>query len=86
MLSTRSLHLSNNFCDKSFFNVLRPYLAGSKNNSNIKGGFIFEGVSNEPKEYYGGSAAQCSLIQVFDAILGIKHEDGYFKDIRYWWN
>ncbi|MDJ0752896.1 MAG: DUF1864 family protein [Ardenticatenaceae bacterium] len=56
-------------CDPHIFYVrVRPFLAGWD-----KDGLIFEGVSDEPFKLHGGSAAQSSLIQAFDAGLGIEH-------------
>ncbi|XP_051831525.1 indoleamine 2,3-dioxygenase 1-like [Antechinus flavipes] len=56
-----------------FFNILRVYLAGWKNCSFLPKGLIYEGVSEIPKEFAGGSAAQSSIMQCFDALLGIQH-------------
>jgi tryptophanyl-tRNA synthetase len=55
-----------------FYNVLRKYLNGW-GSGNIKDGLIFEGVSDVPVKYNGGSAAQSSLIQLFDIIFNVKH-------------
>jgi len=60
-----------------FFNVIRPYLAGWQNE-----GLIFEGVSDEVTHYKGGSAAQSSLIQLFDIVLGVYHESPFFAEMR----
>jgi len=64
-----------------FFNVLRPYLGGWN-----KDGMIYEGISGEPIKYKGGSAAQSSLIQAFDHLLGIVHTgkqtSAFFKEMR----
>lgn len=43
-------------------------------------GLLYEGVSNEPVLLSGGSAAQSSAIQCFDALLCIQHEDETGKD------
>ena len=51
-----------------FFLRVRPYLAGWETD-----GLIFEGVSDTPLKLHGGSAAQSSLIQAYDAGLGITH-------------
>jgi indoleamine 2,3-dioxygenase len=51
-----------------FYHRVRPYLAGWETP-----GVIYEGVSDEPRMYSGGSAAQSSLIQAIDAGLGVEH-------------
>ncbi|KAM9069119.1 indoleamine 2,3-dioxygenase 1 [Sarcophilus harrisii] len=56
-----------------FFNILRIYLSGWKKSSSLPKGLVYEGVSEIPKEFSGGSAAQSSIIQCFDALLGIQH-------------
>lgn len=37
-------------------------------------GLLYEGVSNEPILLSGGSAAQSSSVQCFDALLCIQHK------------
>lgn len=51
-----------------FYNRIRPFLAGWP-----EPGVVYEGVWEEPRVYLGGSAAQSTLIQAFDAALGIRH-------------
>jgi indoleamine 2,3-dioxygenase len=51
-----------------FYHRVRPWLAGWH-----EPGIIYEGVSEKPQKFVGGSAAQSSLIQSFDAGLGVKH-------------
>ena len=63
-----------------FFSTIRPYLASFQN-------VIFEGVSDQPvRNYHGGSAAQSTLIQSFDALLGVKHPHpsagAFLKEMR----
>ncbi|XP_037380247.2 indoleamine 2,3-dioxygenase 1-like [Talpa occidentalis] len=69
-----------------FFNVLRIYLAGWKGNSQMPEGLLYEGVWDTPQAYAGGSAAQSSLFQCFDVLLGIQHQDGesskFLQDMR----
>ncbi|QSZ30246.1 hypothetical protein DSL72_004768 [Monilinia vaccinii-corymbosi] len=65
-------------CDPEvFFHVIRPFLAGSKNMSAAglpRGVFYDEGEGKgEWRQYSGGSNAQSSLIQFWDAVLGINH-------------
>ncbi len=65
-----------------FYNNLRPFLSGWKNNEKIPNGILYEGISDDRKFYYGGSAAQSSLFQVLDAAFDIVHDDKYFEAIR----
>ncbi|KAI9649757.1 hypothetical protein NHQ30_002338 [Ciborinia camelliae] len=65
-------------CDPEvFYHIIRPFLAGSKNMSAAglpRGVFYDEGEGKgEWRQYSGGSNAQSSLIQFWDAVLGVKH-------------
>ena len=56
-------------CDPEvFYTSIRPFLASFE-------GIRYEGTELEPQSHHGGSAAQSSLIQFFDAALGIRNED-----------
>jgi indoleamine 2,3-dioxygenase len=58
------------WCDPYvFYHRVRRFLAGWP-----QPGVRYEGVADEPQVFAGGSAAQSSLIQAFDAVLGIRHE------------
>ncbi|XP_058905301.1 indoleamine 2,3-dioxygenase 1 [Kogia breviceps] len=59
-----------------FFNVLRIYLSGWKGNPLLSDGLLYEGVWDTPKKFAGGSAAQSSIFQCFDILLGIQHTVG----------
>ncbi|KAK7822998.1 hypothetical protein U0070_025815 [Myodes glareolus] len=66
-----------NFVDPNqFFNVLRIYLSGWKNNPKLPNGLLYEGVSDTPEMFAGGSAGQSSIFQCLDILLGIKHSSG----------
>lgn len=67
----------------AFFNGFRKYLAGSKNNDSLPNGIIYQGIDNidQYRQYYGGSAAQSSLLHVIDNMLGISHTDNYFAEM-----
>ncbi len=54
-----------------FYSRIRPFLTGWPEE-----GIIYEGVSDEPKTFIGGSAAQSSLLQSIDAALGVRHTHG----------
>ncbi|WP_162795554.1 indoleamine 2,3-dioxygenase [Nonomuraea lactucae] len=59
------------WCDHHvFYHRVRPFLTGWS-----APGLRFEGVDSEPLVLAGGSAAQSSLIQAFDAGLDIPHRD-----------
>jgi indoleamine 2,3-dioxygenase len=77
-------------CDPEFFfNRLRIYLGGSKND-NLPNGVDLDlspiqmGTLNI--RYAGGSAAQSTLIQVYDDFFGVKHTEehgvNFLKDMR----
>lgn len=56
-----------------FYIVIRIFLSGWKDNSAMPDGLIYEGVSQEPMAYSGGSAAQSTILHTFDEFLGIQH-------------
>ncbi|XP_067681103.1 myoglobin-like [Haliotis asinina] len=63
-------HLSSD----TFYNTVRPYLGGwGGPSSPLPDGLIFEGVSEEPVQVVGGSAAQSSTLQLTDLLLGVTH-------------
>ncbi|XP_046854988.1 indoleamine 2,3-dioxygenase 2-like [Xenia sp. Carnegie-2017] len=62
-----------------FYSKLRVFLAGWKKNKTLPEGILYEGVSKIPLMFSGGSAAQSTTFQIFDAALGVSHpkiEDG----------
>ncbi|XP_066091197.1 indoleamine 2,3-dioxygenase 1 [Saccopteryx bilineata] len=59
-----------------FFNVLRIYLTGWKGHNQLPEGLLYEGVSDTPRMFAGGSAAQSSIFQSFDILLGTAHNAG----------
>ncbi|XP_061601345.1 indoleamine 2,3-dioxygenase 2-like [Cololabis saira] len=58
----------------TFHGTLRIFVSGWRDNPMLPRGLLYEGVSNEPILLSGGSAAQSSAIQCFDALLCIQHE------------
>ena len=65
-------------CDPHvFFHRIRPFLAGSRDmaEAGLPNGVMFDtGSGNDPyQQYGGGSNAQSTLIQFFDAVLGVEH-------------
>lgn len=70
------------WCDPhTYYLRLRPYVNGWP-----APGVVYEGVSEAPRRYLGGSAAQSSLLQLFDAMLGVAHPDSpagsYLRAVR----
>ncbi|XP_072570492.1 indoleamine 2,3-dioxygenase 2-like [Paramormyrops kingsleyae] len=69
-----------------FYGTLRIFFTGWMDNPTLPEGLCYEGVFTEPLQLRGGSAAQSSSIQCFDALLGVKQmetsADSYLKDIR----
>lgn len=51
------------------------FLLSWKDNPAMPDGLIYEGVSDEPMEYSGGSAAQSTILHAFDELLGIRHSE-----------
>ncbi|XP_044229818.1 indoleamine 2,3-dioxygenase 2-like [Thunnus albacares] len=71
-----TLKLMHNHVDPTAFHgTLRIFVSGWRDNPMLPKGLLYEGVSNEPILLSGGSAAQSSAIQCFDALLCIQHED-----------
>lgn len=78
--STASLARMYEKCDPmTFCHRIRPFYAGSKNMEAAglpRGVFYDEGNGNGGwKKFQGGSNGQSSLIQFFDIVLGIEHND-----------
>ncbi|XP_064788609.1 indoleamine 2,3-dioxygenase 2-like [Oncorhynchus masou masou] len=59
----------------AFHGTLRIFFSGWRDNPMLPGGLLYEGIVEEPMMLSGGSAAQSSSIQCFDALLGICHDD-----------
>ncbi|OLB80000.1 MAG: hypothetical protein AUI14_08645 [Actinobacteria bacterium 13_2_20CM_2_71_6] len=68
--TTRAVLSIERWCDPYvFYHRIRRWLTGWP-----EPGVVYEGVDETPRVYAGGSAAQSSLIQAFDAGLGIPHQ------------
>ena len=52
-----------------FYRRIRPFLSGWP-----EPGVVYEGVDRQPRILHGGSAAQSSLLNAFDAALSVPHE------------
>ncbi|MBA2653929.1 MAG: hypothetical protein H0U71_02540 [Gammaproteobacteria bacterium] len=59
-----------------YYNRVRPYIHGWKDNPALPLGVIYEGVEvfdNQPQQFRGETGAQSSIIPSFDALFGIEH-------------
>ncbi|CAM9489420.1 unnamed protein product, partial [Discosporangium mesarthrocarpum] len=69
-----------------FYEKIRPFLSGWKNNPTLPNGVVYEGVSPTSQQYYGGSAAQSSLFPALDGALGVSHaqhsSNAYLVEMR----
>lgn len=73
---TQNLKDIRTYCNPYiFYHRVRPFLASFEN---VK----YNGVENPVRSYHGGSAAQSSLMQMFDAAFGIRHENPFLKEMR----
>ncbi|NXO01503.1 I23O2 dioxygenase, partial [Rhinopomastus cyanomelas] len=74
MAMSRALRRMRDHVDPAvFYAVIRIFLSGWKDNPAMPDGLVYEGVSEEPMEFSGGSAAQSTVLHVFDEFLGIHH-------------
>uniref|UniRef100_A0A8C3WNR7 Indoleamine 2,3-dioxygenase 2 n=1 Tax=Catagonus wagneri TaxID=51154 RepID=A0A8C3WNR7_9CETA len=71
---TRALGQMHDYVDADvFYAVIRIFLSGWKDNPAMPAGLVYEGVSEEPLGYSGGSAAQSTVLHAFDEFLGVRH-------------
>ncbi|XP_004592807.2 indoleamine 2,3-dioxygenase 2 [Ochotona princeps] len=71
---TRTLGQMHDYVDPDiFYAVIRIFLSGWKDNPALPAGLIYDGVSREPLQYSGGSAAQSTVLHAFDEFLGVHH-------------
>lgn len=63
------------YCDPYiYYNRVRPYIHGWKDNPALPNGLIYQGVSDQPIKLRGETGAQSSIIPMVDAVLGITHK------------
>ncbi len=65
-----------------YYNRVRPYIHGWKNNPALPAGVIYEGVAeyqNQPVKFKGETGAQSTIIPVLDAFFGVAHQDNPLK-------
>ncbi|NXN71841.1 I23O2 dioxygenase, partial [Himantopus himantopus] len=73
---SKALRRMHDYVDPAvFYAVIRIFLSGWKDNPAMPAGLIYEGVSDEPMAYSGGSAAQSTVLHAFDELLGIRHSE-----------
>jgi|TARA_B000000477_G_scaffold123593_1_gene129381 indoleamine 2,3-dioxygenase len=66
-----------------YYNRVRPYIFGWKNNPTTPDGVVYEGVdeyNNEPQIFRGETGAQSSIVPILDALLGVTHSDDPLKE------
>lgn len=65
-----------------YYNRVRPYIHGWKNNPALPQGIIYQGVEayqDKPVQFKGETGAQSSIIPMFDAFFGIDHKENPLK-------
>uniref|UniRef100_A0A8B9P5T5 I23O2 dioxygenase n=1 Tax=Apteryx owenii TaxID=8824 RepID=A0A8B9P5T5_APTOW len=71
---SKALRRMHDYVDPAvFYSVIRIFLSGWRDNPAMPHGLVYQGVSEEPLAYSGGSAAQSSVLHAFDELLGIRH-------------
>jgi indoleamine 2,3-dioxygenase len=73
--------MSHGCAPETFYHRVRPFLSGCKNNPALPEGLIYGNEhGGKPQQFFGGSAAQSSLLPVLDAMLGVTHSESAFLD------
>ena len=69
-----------------FYHKIRPFQSGYTDTDTFPNGLIYDGLSEDPQRFGGASAAQSSLIPVFDILLGVEKtgEGGNFLRQQRW--
>lgn len=65
-----------------YYNRVRPYIHGWKDNPALPNGLIYEGVSeyaNKPQFFKGETGAQSTIIPALDAVYNVYHEESPLK-------
>ena len=66
-----------------YYNRVRPYIFGWKNNPDTPNGVIYEGVEEyggTPQLFRGETGAQSSIVPALDALLGVTHSNDPLKE------
>jgi len=74
-----------------YYNRVRPYIHGWKNNPALPKGLIYEGVeayNGQPQMFRGETGAQSSIVPTLDGLLGIEHAEDplrtYLMEMRFY--
>lgn len=80
-------HIMNRMPEKCdpfiYYNRVRPYIFGWKNNPTTPEGVVYEGVEEydgKPQIFRGETGAQSSIVPMLDALLGVTHSDDPLKE------
>ena len=66
-----------------YYNRVRPYIHGWKNNPSVPNGLIYKGVAeykNQPQQFRGETGSQSSIIPCYSAALGIVQKKDQLSD------
>lgn len=78
------------YCDPYvYFNRVRPWIHGFKDNPALPNGIVYEGVDatkGEPQTFRGQTGSQSSIVPVMDALLAVGHSHdplrGYLDELH----
>lgn len=66
-----------------YFQRVRPYIHGWKNNPAMPDGLIYEGVERfggQPQAFRGQTGSQSSIVPAMDALFGVSHENDPLRE------
>ena len=67
-----------------YYNRIRLYINGWKNNAAMPAGLIYEGVEQfggRPREFRGPTGSQSSIVPTMDALFQVSHENDELRDL-----
>jgi len=67
-----------------YYNRIRLYINGWKNNAAMPEGLIYEGVAKfggKPQEFRGPTGSQSSIVPTMDALFQVSHENDELRDL-----
>ena len=72
------------WCDPhTYYQRVRPYIHGWKNNPALPDGLVYEGVKafgGRPQQLRGETGAQSAIVPCLDAVLGVAHRDDPLRE------